>query len=338
MVLLLLFIIKVLSNEPCVFPSFYWLNNNAFTNENDWPLIEKNQFVKTENFTLCDISWLDLFKIDITIIAEKNILWLLLFQSYCGSVLNQAKITNFLEGLTQSEKAFLSDDVLEFVENEINSLNENIIKAYNLLDKFCERMSDLNYYESKLITISLVKNLSRINNGYVFGFCSDKNPVKDINLDIFTIFQNVTYKDKSEFNNSDLLNLKPLYYNITATQNQFIYDDWVVNIEINKKFALTLILFLITAVFLIIVSTWYHYGNCLRIKNRLSLTYSNEEREISSNTEPSCHRKCFGFCFRICGCFQGGWLNKCCNNLFKKKKANIDDDNFIILEEIEKID
>jgi len=336
--LLLLFIIEVLSNEPCVLPSFYWLTNNAFTNENDWPLIEKNQFVKTENFTLCEIGWLDLFALDISLIQEKNILWLLLFQSYCTSTLNKAKITNFLEGLTQDEKAFFSDDVFELLDNELNDLTENMIKSFNLLDRFCDRMADLNYYESKLMTISLIKNLSRINNGNILGFCTEKNSLKDVNLDIFTIFQNVSYKDKSDYNNTDLMYLKPLYHNTNNTQSQFIFDDWVVTIEINKKFALILFLCLITSIFLLITHIWYIHGNCCRIKNRFSLVNSSEEREISAHPQSSCLRKCTTLCIRICGCFQGGWLNTCCTKLFKKKRVDDDDDTIIVLEDFQKLD
>jgi hypothetical protein len=337
MILLFYFIVQVFSDEPCVYPSFYWRDNNAFSkSEDDWPLIEKNQFVKTENFTICQITWLDLYNLDISLIQEKNILWLLLFQSYCTSTLNYAKITDFLEGLTPEQKAFYDDKVFEMLDRELLLLNENMIKSFNLLDRNCEKMSDLNFFESKLMTISLIKNLSRINSGSIIGYCNDDvKKFENINLKIYTLFQNTSYHDLSEFNISNLLYLKPLYYDTNITQSQFIMNDWVINIEINKKTALTLFLLIISLVFIGIFQIWYFYGNCCRIKNRLSLANkSDEEEKFVGNNESPCGRRCCTIFFR------------CCNALFKKKKVKIedygnegdDDGNIIKLEDFQKID
>jgi cbb3-type cytochrome oxidase subunit 3 len=186
------------------------------------------------------------------------------------------------------------------------------------------------------MTISLLKNLSRINSGSIIGYCNDDvKKFENINLKMFTLFQNSSYHDLSEFNISNLLYLKPLYYDTNLTQSQFIVNDWVINIEINKKTALTLFLIIISLIFIGIFQIWYFYGNCCRIKQRFSLMKKANDEEKFVNNESSYGRKCCGIFLKCISCCGGLYT------MFKKKKKKIDDDdddNIIKLDDFTQLD
>lgn len=314
---LLLFIICIYTKEPCVYPRFYWLNNNAFINNNNWPLIDKNQFVLTENFTQCGVSWIDLYNIDITLIKEEKILWLLLFQQYCSSSLNIAKIERFLSKLTPEEE-LLNENMIKKLKTQITILQESVVKSFNLLDSYCDKMDDLNFLDARIYTINILQNLSVINNGVLVGYCDNIYYPNNLRLDLYTIFQNTSYNDNSKYNETEFLSFKPKYYNTTEIRDQFISGNWVVNILINKQLALFLFLTLLLSIFVIFSQTCWYYGNCIICRHRI--TNNNEVTSSSSRCR-----------LNICYWSIKGCLNRifcCLCDYSRRKRKNDDDENY----------
>lgn len=266
LILLLLFINNIYTKDPCIYPRYYWINNNAYINDNNWPLIDKNQFVLTENFTQCGVPWIDLYNLDITLIEkEEKILWLLLFQQYCTSSLNIARIEYFLSRLTPEDE-LLNENIVKYLETQLIMIQEYIIKSVNLLDSYCDKMDDLNFLDAKIYTINILKNLSIVNNGILVGYCDNINYQNNLRLDIYNLFQNTSYIDNSTYNESLFLSYRPINYNTSDIRDQFINGNWVINILINKKLALFLFLTLLLSIFVIFSQTCWYYGNCIKCR------------------------------------------------------------------------
>lgn len=298
MIFLLLFVNLIESKEICIYPHFYWVNNNAFTNNNNWPLIETNQIIQTEIFTQCGVKWIDLFLKDITLVKQNNQLWLLLFQEYCQSSLNYIKIKNNLDKLSQNQL------------NEIQNLDEYLIKALDILNRYCDKMADLNYFESKLYTINILKNLSIINDGKIIEYCNDIYFPSLLNFNMYSIFQNISFKDNSQFNETAFINVKPLYFDFENKTKQFISGNWVMNIEINKNTALILFIIILLMCFALVSQTWLYFGKCFQIRKK---NQSNHEDENN-----------FSCCatFYVCLClYSRKFTNFFCCCFYKKRTS-----------------
>lgn len=310
MITLLLLILGIYTKDPCVNPRFYWLNNNAFTNNNNWPLLDKNQFVLTENFTQCGVEWFDLYNIDITLIKDEKKIWLLLFQQYCSSSLNIAKLELFINNLTP-EQELLNENMINNLKNQIVLLKEYLIKSFNLLDSYCDKMNDLNFLDAKIYTINLLQNLSIINNGILIGYCDNIYYPNNLLLDIYTLFYNTSFHDNSKYNQTEFLTFKP--YNITELKDQFINGNWVTNIVFNKQSSLFLFLILMLAIFVIVSQTCWYYGNCIICRQKTQ----SEVKTIPRCLHPNI---CY---WTIRGCLRLLFCGLC--DRVKKKKKNDDD-------------
>src|SRR5690348_1285177 len=120
MILLILLLIELIySTQPCIYPSFYWINNNFYKNGKSWPLIEQNQYIKTEDFTQCGVSWPDLLDIDFTQVKERNLLWLLLFQQYSISSLNRGILKQFFDNISPEKLLYYDEDLIRNIQNEL---------------------------------------------------------------------------------------------------------------------------------------------------------------------------------------------------------------------------
>jgi hypothetical protein len=318
MILLVLFIINGLGKDPCVNPRFYWLNNNAFKNNNNWPLIDKNQFVLTENFTQCGVSWIDLYNIDITLIKEDKILWLLLFQEYCGSSLNIAKLQYFLNNLTP-EQELLNENMIKILNNQISGIQEYIIKAYNILDSYCDKMADLNFLDSKIYTINILTNLSVVNNGVLIGYCDNIYYPDNLLLDIYTLFYNTTYHDNSKYNESEFLSYKPQYYNTSELKDQFINGNWVIGFLVNKQSNLFLFLIVLLCVFVIVSQTCWYHGNCIICRSKSQ--NNGEVQTIHRCIKPD------HWYWVIKGCLRQIFCCLCDYTIKRRKREEDDDDD-----------
>lgn len=311
MFLLLIFLFNnniILSKDPCIYTQNYWLNNNYYLNQNSWPEIVQNQFIKTENYTQCGNTWIDLYNIDITLInKQKNILWLLLFQQYCTATLNNAKLQKFLDDNSKNP-IFFDQYIINLIKDELDNLNENLVKSFSLLDQYCEKMSDLNFIETEEYTINILKNLSKINNGFIIGYCDDEyldfNNNGNLRFDIYSLFQNNSYIDNSIFNyTTNLFPIKPLYPQILDYQNQFIAGNWVMNILIDKKFALILLILNLVLSFLLLVQIWWFYGNFIKIRRKPKDINNSEDDKHPSNLLINCYILCTRIFKCLCCCF-----------------------------------
>lgn len=297
----LLLIPIIYSEDLCIYPSFYWRTNNLYSNQINWPSIQSNQLIQTENFTQCGVSWIDLYLLDLTLINQNNLLWLLLFQEYCSASLNLAKINLFLNNMSP-EYELLNEKILTNLKNQIEQVNEYINKAFKLLDDYCIKMSDLNYQNNKNYLIDILNNINKINNGVILGYCDDIYFENNLVLDMYSIFQNTSFHDNGTFN--DTLSYKPLYFNVSNLRNQFINGNWLLNLTVDKNFTLMLFLSLLLCCFVIVSIICCFYGKCMKIR-----------RKPEDGTNTKCCLKCnLRSIYNICCC--------CCLFMIKRYKTN----------------
>lgn len=271
MLVLILILIPLISSDhlPCVYPSFYWINNNFYKNGVAWPSIEQNQFIKTENFTQCGVEWPDLLAIDFTLVKSENLLWLLLFQQYCISSLNNGILSNYINNMTPEQKLLNSEEIY-MVLDELTKNQGYLLQSVSILDRYCNNMGDMNYDNTKEFTIELLSNISILNQGYIVGYCEDQyHPYIIPDLSIFSLFYNESYYDESTYNGTVNISLIPQYYgNLTDKMNQFIYNNWIINISIDKKFALIIVTLLVLMCFTMVLQLGFTFGPCYHYQNK----------------------------------------------------------------------
>src|SRR6185436_2046536 len=138
-------------------------------------------------------------------------------------------------------------------------------------------------FESKFYTIQILKNLSRINDGKIIEYCDDLYFPSQLNFNLYSIFQNISFKDNSKFNDTAFINVNPLYFDYENKTKQYISGNWVMNIEINKNFALTLFIVLLLMCFALVSQTWLFFGQCFQIRKKHQ--FENDEQQVSCCTQ-----------------------------------------------------
>lgn len=311
------------ATQPCIYPSFYWVNNNYYKNKVEWPLIDNNQYTKTEDFTQCGITWPKLLDLDFIMVKEKNILWLLLFQHYSLASLNNALLKKFFDSIPPEKIPNYDNDLINDIKNKLNTNSIYLLKAFSILDNYCNKMADLNFIGTKDYIIDLVKNISLLNSGKIVDYCDDLyTDLKIPNYDDYTLFYNETYKDKSIYNSSLNISLKPLYYddNNEDIQKQYIYSNWVMNITIDKRFALSIVISITLMGFLMLILIAYFGPFTKNADNEANINRSSRISLLRHNCT-FCFKRIFCCCIKCYSCIH----NTIERNKYKKMEYFNDD-------------
>lgn len=252
--------------SSCIYPQFYWVNNLS---KSLWPKINENQTILTENLTICGTRWIDLMSIDVTLIDQENLSWLLLFHQYCIASLNRVIVNNFYERLN---KTYIESDIITFLQSQLLEIKQYIFISFDLLERYCDKMPELQNSQ----TIDIMDRLYNFNSGTIIGYCSDI-----YNNDSENIYKNINNSLYQNNNFTGIISLILDYGNteLDSIQKQFIYLPFILNFIIDKEFALCLFILLLFMSLLIVIQNCFFYGGCIKFrKSRLDYDKSIENR------------------------------------------------------------
>lgn len=278
--------------QPCVYPLIHWIKTNE-----PWPILYRNQEVPTKNFTQCHIQWYELIEIDIASVNQNNRLWLILFQQYIVAKMNLRLLTLFMNSLTASgginnnDVFFIDRTVITRIIDSITITDIAIVKAFDILDRYCDDMTLINYVKTQIYTLEVLSVLEQFNGGgMAIGYCKLMDGMTEEEgglsyfieypFSVYTFFKNYTMENiNNDYNNnnnnnntnqtSSMLIIFPILNDTDIEQRQYVLDPFMIEFFVDKK--IIIILFtstvglIITFIIIIII---YKYRNKFTIKKR----------------------------------------------------------------------
>ncbi len=163
----------------------------------------------------------------------------------------------------------------EFVIKIRDSISEteiSIIKAYDMLDRYCDNMTRLNFALPRLYTKEIISSLRNFNMGSnLMGYCLDQNLLNKLlpfygnnNDSVYTLFINQSYNNITNNTYGGTLTPKLLYprnYTFNNKENkQFIFNPFMFNIMVDRHFIIISVCFIIVLI-LFIFSIVLLYAN-----------------------------------------------------------------------------